>query len=189
MSDVVFNGIVVGKALKTGDKHADAEAAKKVLDDLGLLPPPDPIRHVFQQGYAFAKASEELYKRAFNQTPPDTAAFAPFVVNVGFALEMYLKALCLTKGKVVKGHDLVALYSALPPAPRQTAVELGQQLAPQYKLDPASDLLKLLAGVKNASVDWRDLHEKNSVEKAVNPQAMIFLAHVFHDAGRKEGGF
>lgn len=109
---------------------------------------PLPSKRVFEEGRAYLRAAEIIKTAAFNG---DLALAWPAAMNTGLALELFLKAFHVEfdshspedvddpegnlrlKGK--HGHDLLALYQAIPDCLGDRLLEISKRLKPGYSLE------------------------------------------------------
>lgn len=129
-----------------------------------------------------------LYER-LTTAPPDAGATAPFVVNITFSLELYLKTLASRHGKALRSHELAQLFKKLPSAAKQ-AIEQELPLFAKTSewadgLTTMDDLRRVVNDLDTAFLDWRYLHEKPEKLLRINFKPTIFLSEVLHAACQK----
>ncbi|MEE4695983.1 hypothetical protein V2K91_12125 [Pseudomonas alliivorans] len=109
---------------------------------------PLPSKRVIEEGRVYLRAAEIIKTAAFNG---DVALAWPAAMNTGLALELFLKAFHMEfdshspeavddpegylrlKGK--HGHDLLALYQAIPDCLGGRLLEISERLKPGYSLE------------------------------------------------------
>ena len=78
--------------------------------------------------------------------------FYPYVVNIAFACELYMKAIMIYRSpqrEFYKGHDLCSLFSRLETADKQYIEEKFNEK------NPAKNLTAFLTENGNSFVEWR----------------------------------
>jgi hypothetical protein len=159
-----LNNVVIGEILKSGDDAADAEAAEKFVKENGLsVKPLTPAQRVMHQALAFSMTANQLYSQRLMRQPPDPYAVAPFVVNIVFAIELYLKALGKLRGITLRGHKLVQLYEELPSDVRHKLDEVAQIGVMSARLPADTKFRDCLLPLNDAFVNWRYLFEDPNV--------------------------
>ncbi len=81
----------------------------------------------------------------------------PFVVNMAFACELYIKAILIYKSnnnKIEKSHDLKKLFETLP-------IDVQSNIKTIFSEKSDGDLEIILPEINTAFVDWRYAYEKN----------------------------
>ncbi|NPU65379.1 hypothetical protein HL667_10265 [Bradyrhizobium sp. 83012] len=180
-----LNGKLVCEYDAPADQQAEIELCRKLLEDRGLWKPISSERTIFNQAVAFANASAIIYERDLSTTPVKNGNSAvPFIVNSSFATELYLKAICLLNGNVVRGHQLDKLFGIIPAAGLARIEQKLHTLAPNNAwrsgiLTPA-DLLELFRRHRDAFVRWRYVHEQAQLEQFHFRDA-IFAMQVLHE--------
>ncbi|GAA7755319.1 hypothetical protein RN01_11820 [Cupriavidus sp. SHE] len=175
------NGVVVGTVPITGDPETDLIVAREFLDKRGLRPPPPTkVQSMFRQAIAFATVSRDCHAM-LNRQPRNPVYAAPFVVNIAFSIELYLKTLAEAHGVTPWGHDLMKLYEGLPGAALAALSKVTPHAAQSEGLAETSDVGDVLANLRTAFVDWRYVYEKESTEMVHIPNA-IFVARALHEA-------
>jgi hypothetical protein len=136
----------------------------------------------FQASYVVRGVSSQLYARDLATVPPTNGLSAvPFVVNLAFALELYLKTLGHLFGKALRGHDLLELFDALPPEGREALRQNLPKARWQCDITNLEEFRKVLSGLRSVFVDWRYLHEEGRTSE-ISFVPMIFIAEVLHAA-------
>lgn len=158
--DVKFNGVVVGKVLKTDDPAIDAKAAQQLLIELGLHREISRAEVAMGQAQSFAEAAAQLHKRGFRQNATVPTTLAPFIVNCAFAIELYLKTLGEIHHVNLHGHRYLKLFDPLPESTRNRLEEIAPTFVKQYKVVAFSSFRGSLLLLEGAFVSWRYLHEK-----------------------------
>ena len=176
-----LNGIAIGELESTGDLDEDADAAQKFLKERGLWKATPQDLRIFNQAVAFSSTAGQLYTSLARPPHPDWKNGAPFVVNAALACELYLKALAAKHGKSLRGHELVALYGALPAAARAQVEAVQAQSAAEWKLPSTTSVASALRQLNKAFVEWRYLHERDRTP-AVHFRQTIFAMHALHHA-------
>lgn len=81
----------------------------------------------------------------------------PFVVNMAFACELYIKAILIynsNNDKIEKSHDLKKLFETLP-------ADAQSKIKTIFSEKSDGDLETILPEINTAFVDWRYAYEKN----------------------------
>lgn len=179
------NGTYVGDYDSTGDSLQDVLIVHKILEAKGLNRPLLPPHvSIFQQAYSFSTAATHLFQRLV-QKPPDVTAVSPFVVNIAFSIELYLKSLALKHGKRLHGHPLGDLFKKVPAAGKaqieQKLIEMAQS---QWADGPKTiqDLRDTAKALNTAFIDWRYLFENPSKPLGIHFKQTIYLAEILHAA-------
>ncbi len=182
---VYHQGVFVGEYEMTGDMLQDVVLVDKILAERGFsrqaLPPHVAI---FHQAYAFSKASTFLYQGVIRK-PPDVTAVTPFVVNITFSIELYLKSLALKHDKRLHGHELGQLFKKLPSTGKSEIERaLVERSHSQWAegSNTVADLQKAARDLNTAFVDWRYLFENPSKALGIAFKPTIYLAEVLHCA-------
>ena len=180
------NGRYICDIESTGDETKDIAIINQVAEAHGLnVPRVSPAEAIFRQAHKFATTAEMLFAK-IDARPPDGMAVAPFVVNMAFSLELYLKALALQHGKKLHGHELKKLFKKLPASAQY---EIERQIAAfssasgwAGNVKTVSDLVNIIANLNSAFVDWRYSYEMPHRPLKIDFQPTIFLAQVLHSA-------
>lgn len=179
------NGVYIGEFETTGDDLKDVVIVSRILDERGLNGGAVPLHvSIFQQAYSFSIAATQLFQRIV-QKPPDVTAVSPFVVNITFSIELYLKSLALKHGKRLHGHPLGDLFKKVPAAGKaqieQKLIEMAQS---QWADGPKTiqDLRDTAKALNTAFIDWRYLFENPSKPLGIHFKQTIYLAEILHAA-------
>lgn len=181
------NGRFICEYESTGDALEDIKIVDRIIKDMGLDGPEIPLhRSMFYQAQAFSKTAAMLYERLL-RPPPDPSAMSPFVVNMTFAIEIYLKALAEKHGKSLHGHEIETLFRKLPAAAK---AEIDRALAgqsacrwrPVDRTFSQIDLQDIARNLNTAFVDWRYHFEKPDKLLNFHFPETIFLAEMLHNA-------
>ncbi|WP_315729145.1 hypothetical protein [Bradyrhizobium sp. SZCCHNS2015] len=181
-----LNGVLIGEFEFTGDEAKDIQLVDKLLAERGLKQTPTLERMMFNQANSFASASADIFEKHLLMAPPNGAAMAPFVVNIAFAIELFLKTLAIQHGKKLHGHEISKLFKKLPSAAKNEIdfhlrrLSLTSQWAEEIKT--MDDLRNVLDEVDTAFVDWRYLHEDTTKKLRITFRPTIFLSEVLHAA-------
>jgi len=175
------NGVLIGEVPATGDNRKDAEIARAYIESKGLHKEVTRVQSMFRQALAFANTSAYLYERDLRNVPRNGLSAAPFVVNIAFAIEIYLKTLAQIHGASLNGHDLLKLFNALPAAASAAIDAAVPAATAQYVLDGQPTVKDCLEQLNGVFVEWRYLYEKPD-SKEVKIQHAIFICKVLHDA-------
>ncbi|KWO59950.1 hypothetical protein [Burkholderia territorii] len=176
-----LNGVLIGEVPATGDTKKDAEIARAYIESKGLHKEVTLVQSMFRQALASASTSAYLYERDLANVPRNGLSAAPFVVNIAFAIELYLKTLGQVHGATLKGHDLLKLFDALPAAAHAAIDAAAPAATAQSVLDGQPTVRECLAQLNGVFVEWRYLYEKSD-SKEVKIQHAIFVGRVLHDA-------
>lgn len=182
------NGVYIGDIVTTGDDLKDAQLVNDLLASKGLLlPPPTFEQAMFRQAETFINTSADIFEKHLNHSPPRNGnAMAPFVVNIVFGIELFLKTLALQHGKKLHGHELKKLFRKLPTAAKEDIRGQFETLVPKSQwasqTQSFEDLLAILDDLDTAFVDWRYLHENMQKPLRVTFAPTIFLGEVLHGA-------
>jgi hypothetical protein len=181
-----LNGVLIGEFEFTGDEAKDIQLIDKLLAERGLKQTPSPERMMFNQANSFARASADIYEKHLLAAPPNGAAMAPFVVNIAFAIELFLKALAMQHGKKLHGHEIKRLFKKLPSPAKNEIDHHLQKLSFTSEwaegIKTMDDLRDVLDEIDTAFVDWRYLHEDTRKRLRITFKPTIFLSEVLHAA-------
>ena len=180
---VMLNGVLVGHVDTTGDFEKDKEIVMDLIKQKGLYVQPSEVKTMFRQALSFATTASYLHRKDLCRSPWNVHSVAPFVVNSALGIELYLKALAKANGKTLRGHNLLNLFDTLPSPARKTVETVLPVSLQQWKPKDESDLRACVAGLADAFVEWRYLHEKNRTS-TIHIDRIIFVLHVFHEACR-----
>ncbi|MBU9175903.1 hypothetical protein [Burkholderia gladioli] len=175
------NGVFIGEVPTTGDNRKDAEMARAYIESKGLYKEVTLVQSMFRQALAFANTAAYLYEQDLRNAPRNGLSAAPFVVNIAFAIEIYLKTLSQIHGASLNGHDLLRLFNALPAAARAAIDAVVPAATAQYVLDGRPTVEDCLEQLNGVFVEWRYLYEKPD-SKEVKIQHAIFICKILHDA-------
>jgi hypothetical protein len=181
-----LNGVLVGEFDSTGDDMRDVEIVDKLLAERGLKQTVTLERSMFNQANSFAGASADIFEKHLLKEPPNGAAMSPFVVNIAFAKELFIKTLSIQHGKKLHGHEIKKLFKKLPGAAKD---EIDHHLRRLFTtsqwaggIKTMDDLRDVLDEVDTAFVDWRYLHEDTTKPLKITFKPTIFLSEVLHAA-------
>ncbi len=172
-----LDGEYVGEYVATGDLEKEREAAIALLREKGLYQVTTPEQAIFRQALSFATTASYLYQRDLTVVPRNGMSVAPFVVNATFALELYLKTLGLLHNTVLRGHDLLSLFDALPPAAHQALFQNFAKSTWQCGITEMVAFRKEIERLRNSFLEWRCLHERNRASE-IRFAEMIFVMEV-----------
>ncbi len=172
-----LDGEYVGEYVATGDLEKEREAAIALLREKGLYQVTTPEQAIFRQALSFATTASYLYQRDLTVVPRNGMSVAPFVVNATFALELYLKTLGLLHNTVLRGHDLLSLFDALPPAAHQALFQNFAKSTWQCGITEMVAFRKEIERLRNSFLEWRYLHERNRASE-IRFAEMIFVMEV-----------
>lgn len=180
---VLFNGIVVGEVISTGDTSHDAAVIRRFLKSKGIHKEPSLFQAIQNQAFAFANTSAYLYEKDLRRSPRKGVSIVPFVVNSAFGIELYLKALAQKHGVALRGHELMKLYDALPSAALVEVEAVTPKCAANRALGEPPDFVAYLKNLNNTFVEWRYSYELESTGE-VHIEPTIFVMEVLHEACR-----
>jgi hypothetical protein len=182
MKKLYADGVYVGEVPTTGDTVADMAIVRQVLKDLGIHREVTVVQAMFRQAASFCDTAAMLFEDLQKQ-PSRGLTIAPFVVNLTFSLELYLKTLASAHGTKLLGHELASLYDGLP----QSALDALEAAATSAKPPGTRQTLReRLADLKGVFVQWRYVYElERSPEVKVQPS--IWVAGVLHAACQASG--
>jgi hypothetical protein len=160
--EVKVNGQTVGSYESTGSNDRDAEIARKIAVDKGGLPNEIPLAWaMYSQGQAFTRASKYVFETSLHPVIKNGMDAPAFVVNITFAIEVFLKAVheIATPGVVLKSHDLGPLFDKLPQAARDALTAQAKIHAVEWRIDPNFDIRTGLFELGRSFEVWRYLYE------------------------------
>jgi hypothetical protein len=172
-----LDGEYVGEYVPSGDLEKEREAAIALLREKGLYQVTTPEQAIFRQALSFATTASYLYQRDLTVVPRNGMSVAPFVVNATFALELYLKTLGLLHNTVLRGHDLLSLFDALPPVAHQALLQNFVKSTWQCDITEMVAFRKEIERLRSAFLEWRYLHERKRASEIRFVQ-MIFVMEV-----------
>lgn len=182
---ILVNGVEVGEYSSTGDDLEDARIVGAMLEKMGHKPRGTPGHAIFSIAQQFATMARYIYDRDLARSPRNMSAAVPFVVNVTFAIELYLKALLSQHGvKPGKVHVLVDLFDQLPRAARDAVARAIPPAAASWRLSADRDFRADVAALNDVFVDWRYCYERRELGPVYVPP-MLFVAVALHEAFRE----
>jgi len=141
------------------------EGEKNKITDTQIL-----AKNFYRSGIQyFAAATVLSAKIGINFEGETTPLIGPSVTNGAFACELFLKSLhCHYKKEVVRGHDLLELFNALPEKPENVRASIASYFANQTtylasqerQAFSADDLVKKIKGISNAFIEARYVSER-----------------------------
>jgi len=185
MKQLFVNGKYVGDYESTGDIESDGEAAIALMRAKGIYQETTPEQAIFRQAVSFATTSSYLYKSDLTTVPRNGMSVAPFVVNAAFALELYLKTVGLLYGNELRGHDLLELFDALPPAAHEALVSNFAKSTWPCAIADIAAFRAEIERLRHAFIQWRYLHERNRAGE-IRFVEMIFVMEVLHETCRAD---
>jgi hypothetical protein len=163
MKEVLWNGVIVGQVPASGDDLKDLESSVALLRKLGLYIETSLEERMFSQAASFATAADLLIEKIRFDRPGANLFGTPFVVNMTFAIELYLKTLaCIHGAPLLRMHDLLSLYHAMPPSARQAADLQMIEGRAMYKLESTVTFVSALSKARNAFTEWRYSYERDT---------------------------
>lgn len=139
---------------------------------------------MFRQAVSFSRVAVILFED-LNRTPSSGFTIAPFVVNLTFSMELYLKTLGQIHGTTLKGHDLAALFGQLPPA-AVAAIDEALSTVQVQGLGTREALESTLRDLARVFERWRYVYELQSGPQ-VMVQPVLWAANVLHNACAASG--
>ena len=185
--DVLWNGVVVGQVLASGDDLKDLEASVTLLKKLGLYTETSLEGRMFSQAASFAASAALLMKNIRVDRSGANQFGTPFVVNMAFAIELYLKTLACIQGESLSGHDLLKLYNAMPESARRAAEAHMAEGRAMYGLVPSVTFASALSKARNAFVEWRYSYERDRPTSIFPMQEMMCVGFALHTACVQSG--
>jgi hypothetical protein len=180
MKKLFLNGVLVGEVPATGDTSVDAAVARQFLKDRGLDREVTVVQAMFRQAVSFCDTAAML-NADLQKQPSRGLTIAPFVVNLTFSIELYLKTLARAHDAELTGHELASLFDSLP-APALAGIDIAANKG-GGTLQRVRECLDDLKGV---FVQWRYVYERErSPEVKVEPS--IWVAMVLHAACQASG--
>jgi hypothetical protein len=181
---VIFNGMPVGELPWTGDLETDWRATREWLEAHGHTKGTwNKPRMMHMVASGFMSTALDLFTQVRDREPSKGAPLAavPCIVNLAFAIEVFLKIIAEVHGKTLWGHDLVKLYKALPPAGRSAIDEASPVLAPRYSAASAGKPFReLLRPIATAFEQWRYTWDRSNEAKPVTFIDAIAVLYVVH---------
>lgn len=179
-----LDGKLVGEYEGADDPETDRDLAVAMLREKGLYRETTVEQAIFRQAVSFSTTSSYLYQRDLTTVPRNGLSVAPFVVNAAFAIELYMKAVAHLYGEpVVRGHDLLDLFDALPHEAYAAFQQNFSKCNFQCGIAEIAAFRYAIEQLRNAFVQWRYLHE-TSVAREIHIQPMIFVMEVLHETCR-----
>ncbi|CAB3752987.1 hypothetical protein [Paraburkholderia solisilvae] len=178
--NLYLNGIYIGDVPATGDNRKDAEVAHAYIKNKGLGREVTLVQRMFGQACSFANTAAYLYRNDLARAPRNGLSMAPFVVNMAFSIEVYLKTLGQIHGATLRGHELLKLFDALPVG-AQPAIGGATRKVAEHSSEKYPAVRDCIAELNGAFVEWRYLYEKPDSNE-VKIQHAIFVGGVLHEA-------
>lgn len=142
-----LNGKLVGSIPYSSDNKTEAESAKKLLDEKGLLNLSSELDSIIRQARSFEKATRTLIEEKSIELT------VPYIVNGCFCIELLLKALLIKYTTKKTIHSLNNLYQLLPD-------KIKNSLNDRFFAIKFEPLEKALLNLDNVFVEWRYMYEK-----------------------------
>lgn len=160
---VLYNGKPVGTYIATGNREQELEASRAVLLEAGIDLNAGKAAQLTALGQArsFGVVTKLIVDAGFKSHPWNPDLVAPLVVNASFCIEVFLKALGKLVGKDLRGHQLNALFDALPMEQQDAIQKEFDNRLPIHRLPPSA-LRDELASMSKAFEQWRYLYEKDT---------------------------
>lgn len=140
-------------------------------------PPKPPLPAITRQvahsqAKAFAAVAENIGKGII--VPTDAGLVMAYLVNAGFAVELYFKTFMIAarKGQIIEGHSLADLLKDFPQPLKQSFNEL-------YAANEAAKTMNVrllaIAIDNNSPPDYKHTGRYNTFEEAISAIATIFV--------------
>jgi hypothetical protein len=179
-----LDGEFIGEIPAVGDQEQLMRSALAFLESKGLKREVTRVGAMFRLAETFAKAALLVYKADLRVEPRHLPSVAPFVVNLAFSIELYLKTLSKLHGvPIIRKHKLLGLLDRLPPAALRQIQQFAAICAGRRNDLPDPDFRKCLAQLNDAFVQWRYPHERERAP-GVHSGSAIFVAETLHEACR-----
>lgn len=178
--NLIVNGAKVGEFEASDDYQVEKKRMEALLKSKGLWQETSKEQAMFNHAYAFAHTASKLYKTIQTDRSQLNKAAVPFVVNITFALEIYLKTLAQINGIKLKGHKLKKLFDQLPDHYQERIRADYPKYAKKYHVDPQFEVEKLLASINKAYVTWRYTYEIEPSEIFYLPATIALGATLFN---------
>jgi hypothetical protein len=176
---VYFNGEIVGEIPITGNDDEDLAASRRLLESKGLNQKMSLEQVMYNQAFAFAKTSAQLYDQGLKRVPRDGQLVIPWIVNSAFAIEIYLKTLGQMSGRPSRGHNISDLYSGLPDDARASILAEIPNALRDRKFTSEFDITAVISALNKAFVEWRYHYEVQRLP-AIPIEATIVLMKAIH---------
>jgi hypothetical protein len=136
---------------------------------------------MYSHADAFSTVGVKIFEDLKRTHPSPAFAFVPFVVNMTFSIELYLKTLGMVHGVVLRrrDHKLLPLYEKLPAGAR--AAIAAKALAPE------ATVTHHLGNLNDAFVQWRYIYEPSDQTRMIEPQSAIWVAGILQQACLESG--
>ncbi len=179
---VFFNNEKVGEIEDCGDDRINAVKAYEMLVARGLVKQLSLAQRTFRQAAAFNGVAAQIWPQLRTDNPALANVAAPFVVNITFAIELFLKTIAALEERKVRGHQLDALFRSLPVSVQGTLEHRFPTALRHYGFQEEKSLSEALADAGNAFVEWRYTHERDAVEqgKLFRINVSVAAAYVLH---------
>lgn len=119
---------------------------------------------MFNQAFAFAKNSADLYEKGLKYVPRDGHSLVPWVVNSAFSIEIYLKTIGQIHGKKMHGHELRILFDNLPSQAQEEILKAAPKALASRGFHENFDLLNELSKLNRAFIDWRYCYQMGTLD-------------------------
>jgi hypothetical protein len=141
------------------------------------------VQAMYRQADSFLTVSVKVFEDLKRDHPSPGYAYAPFVVNMTFSLELYLKTLARVHGAALsRKHKLLDLYEELPVDAR-----LAVTKAISKALANEETVVHNLRNLNDAFTQWRYLYEPSDQTKMIEPHSAIWVAGVLQQACLESG--
>ncbi len=178
---IYLNGKFVGEIPAEANALEDMRAGRELIQAKGLHKEITIEQSMYNQAFAFAKTSAELYERGLKTVPRDGNVLVPWIVNGAFSIEIYLKTLGKIYGAELRGHKLRSLFDELPNEARQAILDaVPESLAARGRKDEF-DLANAISQINSAFVEWRYCYEVERTN-SVSIEDVIVIMQSLHKA-------
>jgi hypothetical protein len=178
-----LDGEFIGEIPVVGDQEQDMRAALAFMESKGLKREVTRVGGAFRQAQSFGKAASLIYQADLRVEPRYLPSIAPFIVNLVFSIELYLKTLGEFHGVTLRGHNLSILLDHLPPEALRQIEQFAAICAKRRNGLPNPDFRRCLMELNDAFVEWRYLHERERTS-GIHFGSAIFVAETLHEACR-----
>lgn len=181
MKTIYFNGNKIGEIPARGSDEEDIVAGREFLASKGLDQKIALEQVMYNQAFAFAKTSAQLYDQGLKKIPRDGQLIVPWIVNSAFSIEIYLKTLGQMYGLPSRGHNISDLYSGLPDDARASILAELPNALKDRKFTSEFDIAAITSALNKAFVEWRYHYEVERLA-AIPIEATIVLMKALHQA-------
>jgi len=136
----------------------------------------DKAEVIFRQAVAYAAGAMSVNTKLKPGQSQSNYEPLPFILNLSFAIELYLKAMLKIEGKSIRGHKYIPLFNQLSDAIKVAIVtEYGKERK-NNNMD-LNTFISEITPFDDSFADWRYIFEKSSGTTNLEIYWLVSLAN------------